>query len=95
MKDLRVTMGAIFIGLAAIAIAIAVFKPSSIDGFVGCNGECGPAARRPFAGLPYATCDDPYRCINGYCKGDVPPSLADTNLPIRPSRYTVDVPVSA
>ena len=87
-------MGAVFIVLAAIAIAIAVLKPTQIDGFVGCNGECGPAARRPYAGLTYATCDDPYRCINGYCKGDVPPSLADTNLPIRPSRYTVDVPVS-
>ena len=94
MKDLRVTMGVVFIGLAAIAIAIAVLKPTQIDSFVGSNRECGPAARRRYAGLTYATCDDPYRCINGYCKGDTPPSLADTNLPIRPSRYTVDVPVS-
>lgn len=88
-------MGTVFIVLAAIAIVIVILTPSTVDGFVGCNGECGPAARRPYAGLPYATCDDPYRCINGYCKGDTPPSIADTILPIRPSRYTVDVPVSA
>jgi len=94
MKDMRTTMGTVFIVLAAIAIAVAVFKPATIDSFVGCNGECGPAARRPYEGLPYATCDDPYRCINGYCKGDTPPSLLDTTLPIRPARYTVDVPVS-
>jgi len=96
MKDLRIAMGTVFIVLASIATAIIVFKPDVIDGFVGINGQCGTDGRRPFEGLPYATCDDPYRCLNGYCKGDSPPILGtDTGLPARPARTTFAVPVPA
>ena len=93
MKEIRTTMGVIFIALSAIAIFVYLLQPDVIDGFVGCNGQCGPDGRRPFSGLTYATCDDPYRCINGYCRDDNPPVLGvDTGLPVRPNRTTFEVP---
>ena len=96
MKDMRPTMGMVFVALALIAITAFLLQPSVIDGFIGTEAimGCGPD-QRTREGKAYATCADPYRCINGYCKGQDPPILArDTGLPVRPARYTMEVPMT-
>jgi hypothetical protein len=96
MKDLRPAMGTVFIVLALIAITAFLLQPTVIDGFIGTCAimGCGPD-QRTREGKTYATCADPYRCINGFCKGQDPPILGtDTGLPVRPARYTFEVPVT-
>ena len=60
------------------------------DGVVGLEEGCGTDART--VEKPFATCKDPYRCVNGFCKSDAPiPLPAITPLPIRPKRFTSDI----
>lgn len=54
------------------------------EGFMDPNGRCGPNL---------GTCPDGLRCLNGYCKSDIPSTLPPlSDLPVRPERYMYPVP---
>ena len=55
------------------------YNKKSWESFVDA-GRCGPNL---------GVCPDGLRCMNGYCKSDVPPKLPKfSDLPIYPVRYT-------
>jgi hypothetical protein len=99
--QLRWTMGISFVVLVALLLAALYYRAPTVDGFenlsnnpfdngrVPLGGNCGIDAR--VTTKPWATCEQPYRCVNGYCKSDSPVPLPEiTPLPIRPDRYTSD-----
>jgi hypothetical protein len=70
-------MGSIFIILSIILILYLYFSPP-VEGFVD-GVRCG-------VDLP--PCSDGLRCMNGYCRSDIPPTMpAISDLPIKPNRY--------
>jgi len=82
-------MGILFVVLAIGMGLCLYYQPEVIDAFTNMVFEdhgdqsCGP----DHGGV----CPEPYRCINGYCKSDVPPTLPTfTTLPIRPARSTYE-----
>lgn len=75
--------------LAILLVGFFVQRSALNEAFVGDAGRCGPnlgvCANWPGTNP---------RCINGYCKSDVPPQLpAVSPLPIRPARYTDPTPL--
>jgi hypothetical protein len=77
--------------LAVLAFTLVVFFVQRVvlnESFVDV-GRCGPN----LGVCPNWPGTNP-RCINGYCKSDVPPQLpAVSPLPIRPARYTDPTPL--
>jgi len=52
------------------------------EGFVD-SGRCGPNL---------GVCPAPLRCMNGYCKSDIAPTLPEySDLPVVPPRYTYEL----
>jgi hypothetical protein len=82
-------MGLLFIGvLAALLVVYFVQRAAMNEAFVDV-GRCGPN----LGVCPNWPGTNP-RCMNGYCKSDVPPQLpAISPLPIRPARYTDPTPL--
>lgn len=89
MDTFRLQMGFIFAILASMMMWYIYMMPSPFhenesEGFMNQRGQCGPNL---------GVCPDGLRCLNGYCKSDVPPSLPPlSDLPIRPDRYAYPVP---
>lgn len=83
MKQFRILMGFI-VGIVSIMMLLYIYRmPQPYEGFVD-KGQCGPNL---------GVCPDGLRCINGYCKTDIAPSLPPlSDLPIRPDRYVYPVP---
>ena len=76
--NFRHIMGTLFVLLLIILTTYLYIMPKVSDGFIDV-GRCG-------VGLQ--SCPDGLRCMNGYCKSDIPkylPALSD--LPVRPPRY--------
>ena len=70
-------MGSIFIILSIIFILYLYFS-APVEGFVD-SARCG-------VDLP--PCSDGLRCMNGYCRSDIPPTMpVISDLPIKPNRY--------
>lgn len=75
---LRQASGTIFVVLVIIMIAYLVIFKINKEGYMDV-GRCG-------VDLP--SCPDGLRCINGYCKSDIPPKMPVlSDLPVRPPRY--------
>jgi hypothetical protein len=82
----RFKMGTLFVVLIGVMV-VAFYVQSGMkrrgEGFVDA-GRCGPNL-----GVCPTWPGTELRCINGYCKSDVPPKLpALSDLPVRPPRYT-------
>lgn len=76
---LRHSAGTIFIVLIVGMMIYLVIMPKASEGFVDAN-RCG-------VDLPSCS-GERVRCMNGYCKSDIPPTLPPlSDLPIIPSRY--------
>ncbi len=75
---LRHIAGTTFI-LITVVMLIYLYKyPKASEGFVDV-GRCG---------VDMPSCQNGLRCMNGYCKSDVPPQLPPlSDLPVRPPRY--------
>jgi hypothetical protein len=76
--NLRFIMGITFILLIIMMSLYVYYFRKVSDSFVDV-GRCG---------VDIPSCSDGLRCMNGYCKSDIPthlPKLSD--LPIRPPRY--------
>ncbi len=75
---MRQTMGALFVIISILMALYLYIIPGSREGFVD-KIRCG-------VDLP--SCPEGLRCMNGYCKSDIPPTLPPlSDLPIRPDRY--------
>ena len=78
-------MGTLFVVLIGVMLVAFILQSRvrSSEGFVDA-GRCGPNL-----GVCPGWPGNELRCINGYCKSDVPPKLpALSDLPVRPPRYT-------
>jgi hypothetical protein len=84
----RFKMGTLFVVLIGIMMVAFCMQSrmrmgNALEGFVDV-GRCGPNL-----GVCPTWPGTELRCINGYCKSDVPPKLpALSDLPVRPPRYT-------
>lgn len=75
---LRQLFGIFFILVIIIVVIYLMMYPSVSDGFID-SGRCG-------VNMP--PCPDQLKCMNGYCKPNVPPVYPIiSNLPIKPQRY--------
>ena len=73
---LRHLAGTVFIVLVIVMMIYLVISPKSFEGFVD-PGRCG-------VDLPSCT-GERVRCMNGYCKSDIPPTLPPlSDLPMTP-----------
>jgi hypothetical protein len=73
---LRHLAGTVFIVLVIVMMIYLVISPKSSEGFVD-PGRCG-------VDLPSCT-GERVRCMNGYCKSDIPPALPPlSDLPMTP-----------
>jgi hypothetical protein len=91
MIKLRETMGVLFVVVAIVMGICLYYEPAIVDAFTTMVFEdhgdrsCGPGHG--------GVCPEPYRCINGYCKSDVPPTLPTfTTLPVLPAKSTWEAP---
>ena len=78
-------MGTLFVVLIGVMVVVFLLqsRQRNSEGFVDA-GRCGPNL-----GVCPTWPGTELRCINGYCKSDVPPKLpALSDLPVRPARYT-------
>ena len=82
-------MGVLFLGiLTLLLIGFFAQRAALNEAFVDV-GRCGPNL-----GVCPGWPGTDLRCINGYCKSDVPPKLpAVSDLPIHPDRYTDSTPL--
>jgi hypothetical protein len=73
---LRQLAGTLFIVLVTIMMIYLVIMPNASEGFVDA-GRCG---------VDLASCSGEHiRCMNGYCKSDIPPKLPPlSDLPMTP-----------
>lgn len=74
----------IIAGLLLITFCMLCFQKWTMnnEGFVD-TGRCGPNL---------GVCPAPLRCINGYCKTDIAPTLPYlSELPVVPPRYTSEL----
>ena len=77
----------VLIGVMMVAFFVSKAQRAG-EGFVDV-GRCGPNL-----GVCPTWPGTELRCINGYCKSDVPPKLpALSDLPVRPPRYTDPTPL--
>ena len=78
-SQLRGLMG-MFCAILAIMMLMYIYStPSPWEGFVDSRGRCGPNI---------GVCPDGLRCMNGYCKTDIAPTLPIlSDLPVHPDRY--------
>ena len=75
-----------FVAIISVIMILYIYNmPQPYDeGFVD-TGRCGPEVGK--------VCPDGLRCMNGYCKSDIPPTLPPvSDLPVRPARYEYPVP---
>ena len=76
--QLRLLMGIIFLVLIMLMTLYVHYSTKVSDSFVDI-GRCG---------VDIPSCSNGLRCINGYCKSDIPTQLPPlSDLPIRPARY--------
>ncbi len=76
--QLRLLMGIIFLVLIILMTLYVYYSTKVSESFVDIR-RCG---------VDIPSCSNSLRCINGYCKSDIPkylPPLSD--LPVRPQRY--------
>ncbi len=75
--------------LAALLVGFFLQRASMHEAFMDAAGRCGPNL-----GVCPGWPGTDLRCINGYCKSDVPAKIpAVSDLPIRPDRYTDPTPL--
>jgi hypothetical protein len=75
-RNIRLLSGTVFIALVVLMIFYLIYDDTVSESFMDA-GRCG-------VDLPSCSGKN-IRCINGYCKSDVPPSLpALSDLPITP-----------
>jgi hypothetical protein len=86
----RQQMGMLFLGVLAVMLVLFFSQRAALnEGFMDAAGRCGSNL-----GVCPGWPGTDSRCINGYCKSDVPPKLpAVSDLPIRPDRYTDPTPL--
>ena len=78
---LRHLAGTIFIVVVIMMMIYLIMMPNPSEGFVDV-GRCG-------VDLPSCS-GEHIRCINGYCKSDIPPKLPPlSDLPMTPMRSVV------
>ncbi len=85
----RQQMGLLFMGILAILLVGFFTQRAALNEAFVDAGRCGPNL-----GVCPGWPGTDLRCINGYCKSDVPAKLpAVSDLPVRPDRYTDSAPL--